>query len=89
MALKRRVAKDHTCTSVDPTATHAPSSSGPEGKKRGAYALSLTSENFSSSFSQSYSRFLQTCRLRGFTFTFRVRIMVQFLYQDDHVWYKN
>ena len=54
MALKRRVAKDHTCTSVDPTVTHAPSSSGPEEKKRGAYALSLTSENFSSSFSPSY-----------------------------------
>jgi hypothetical protein len=30
-----------------------------------------------------YSRFLQTCRLRGFTFTFTVRIIVQFLYQDD------
>jgi hypothetical protein len=36
-----------------------------------------------------YSRFLQTCRLRGFTFTFSVRIIVQFLYQDDHVRYKN
>jgi hypothetical protein len=30
-----------------------------------------------------YDRFLQTCRLRGFTFTFTVRIIVQFLYQDD------
>jgi hypothetical protein len=37
----------------------------------------------------NYSRLWQTCRLRGFTFTFRVRLMVQFLYQDDHVRYKN
>ena len=34
-----------------------------------------------------YSRLWQTCRLRGFTFTFSVWIIVQFLYQDDHVWY--
>jgi hypothetical protein len=32
--------------------------------------------------SESYSRFLQTCLLRGFTFTFTVQIIVQFLYQD-------
>ncbi len=48
-----------------------------------------------------YNRFLQTCLLRGFTFTFIVRIIVQFLYQDDtsgtktekvglyRTWYKN
>jgi hypothetical protein len=36
-----------------------------------------------------YSRLRQTCRLRGFTITFRVRIMVQFLYQDDHVRYRH
>jgi hypothetical protein len=35
-----------------------------------------------------YSRFLQTCLLQGFTFTFTVRIIVQFLYQDGHVRYK-
>jgi hypothetical protein len=33
------------------------------------------SKNFSCC---KYSRFLQTCRLRGFTFTFIVRIIVQF-----------
>jgi hypothetical protein len=33
-----------------------------------------------------YSRFLQTCRLRGFTFTFTVRIIVQFLYQDEFLY---
>jgi hypothetical protein len=37
---------------------------------------------------EEYSRFRQTCLLRGFTFTFTVRIIVQFLYQDGHVWYK-
>ncbi len=30
-----------------------------------------------------HSRFLQTCRLRGFTFTFSERIIVQSLYQHD------
>jgi len=40
---------------------------------------------FSVSVLVMYSRFLQTCLRRGFTFTFIVRIIVQFLYQDGHV----
>ncbi len=35
-----------------------------------------------------YIRFWRTCLLRGFTYTFIVRIIVQFLYQDGHVRYK-
>jgi hypothetical protein len=35
-----------------------------------------------------YSRLRQTYLLPGFTFTFIVRIIVQFLYLDGDVWYK-